>query len=126
MLPRDISALEARMGYAFRDKELLRTALTHSSFVNEHSAGDRTKCNERLEFLGDSVLSIVTSEYLFSEYSDLPEGKLTRMRADVVCANALYKFAKKVGFGDYSAFYRAYVKIVGRSPRAEHKREGNQ
>lgn len=83
--------LEAVIGYTFKDPALLETALTHSSAANE-SRGKR-RSNERLEFLGDSVLSIVTSSYIFEAYKDIPEGDLTRLRAAVVCEQALYKAA---------------------------------
>lgn len=96
-----LSALEARIGYTFRDRSLLTRALTHSSWSNE--TGDRNHhllCNERLEFLGDSVLSLVVSEYLFTHYKNLPEGDLTCMRKDVVCAEALARYAQELGLGD--------------------------
>ena len=89
-------ALERVLGHTFQDKALLETALTHTSFANEARHG--TKHNERLEFLGDSVLSIVVAEYLFT-HSSLPEGDLTRMRASLVCEAALFTFAQKIGLG---------------------------
>ena len=82
--------------HTFHDKALLEPALTHTSFANEARHG--TKHNERLEFLGDSVLSIVVAEYLFT-HSSLPEGDLTRMRASLVCEAALFTFAQKIGLG---------------------------
>ncbi len=90
----DYEALERVLGHTFQDKALLETALTHTSFANEARHG--TKHNERLEFLGDSVLSIVVAEYLFT-HSSLPEGDLTRMRASLVCEAALFTFAQKIG-----------------------------
>lgn len=100
--PKDISGLQESIGYQFQNRNLLITALTHSSFSNETRTHNRTlQCNERLEFLGDSVLSIIVSEYIFNRYSDLPEGDLTRMRADVVCEKALSVFANKIRLGDY-------------------------
>ena len=92
----DYEALERVLGHTFQDKALLETALTHTSFANEARHG--TKHNERLEFLGDSVLSIVVAEYLFT-HSSLPEGDLTRMRASLVCEAALFTFAQKIGLG---------------------------
>ena len=92
----DYEALERVLGHTFQDKALLETALTHTSFGNEARHG--TKHNERLEFLGDSVLSIVVAEYLFT-HSSLPEGDLTRMRASLVCEAALFTFAQKIGLG---------------------------
>lgn len=94
--------LERKIGYVYKNKRLLVTALTHSSFSNEQRAkGLRTECNERLEFLGDSVLSTVVSEYLFSEYAENQEGDLTKIRAAVVCEKALAKYSAKISLGDY-------------------------
>ena len=93
--------LEAAIGYTFFDKKLLRQAMTHSSHSNE--TGDKNHhllCNERLEFLGDSVLSIAVSRYLYTTYPHEGEGILTNMRKDVVCAEALARYARAVGIGD--------------------------
>ena len=90
--------LEKNIGYVFEDKNLLKLALTHSSYANE--MGDSAKCNERLEFLGDSVLSIIVSDYLFNHYENA-EGDLTKLRASLVCEDALYDFAKEIKLGDY-------------------------
>ncbi len=76
-----LAALQKRMGYQFQNEQLLVTALTHSSYANEH----RTKSNERLEFLGDSVLGLIVGEYLFLQHAKLPEGELTKIRAGLVC-----------------------------------------
>ena len=78
-----MESLEKKLGYSFRDRELLSEALNHSSYANEHRGGMGS--NERLEFLGDSVLGFVSAEYLFQGHPDLPEGDLTRMRASLVC-----------------------------------------
>lgn len=87
-----------KLGYTFRNASLLETALTHSSYANE---GHRQlESNERLEFLGDSVLGFVTAGYLFSR-EDGQEGELTRLRASLVCEKALSAYAKKLGLGDY-------------------------
>ena len=94
----DMKELEKTLGYRFQDPSLLETALTHTSYANEARRG--TKHNERLEFLGDSVLSIVVADYLFT-HNDLPEGQLTRVRASLVCENALFGFAQKIRLGDY-------------------------
>ena len=97
-----IEGLEAQIGYRFRNRDLLRRALTHSSYSNETGARNHhLLCNERLEFLGDSVLSIITSEYLYQSYPDLPEGDLTRMRAAVVCEEALASYSEKLELGSY-------------------------
>lgn len=101
-LPLDISLLEERIGYVFKKRDLIVTALTHSSFANElKSKGAKHECNERLEFLGDSVLSTVVSEYLYSTYVDNAEGDLSKIRASVVCEKALAKYAGEIGLGDF-------------------------
>ena len=101
-LPLKLSGLEECLGYSFKNKELLLTAVTHSSYVNEmKTKGEAVECNERLEFLGDSVLSIIVSRYLFSRYKDIQEGDLTKIRASVVCEKALAKYSQKIGLGNY-------------------------
>lgn len=93
--------LETTIGYHFKDRQLLIRAMTHSSHSNE--TGERNHhllCNERLEFLGDSVLSLVISRHLFATYPREGEGTLTNMRKDVVCAGALARYARKLGLGD--------------------------
>ncbi|MEA4993971.1 Ribonuclease 3 [bioreactor metagenome] len=92
--------LEKKLNYAFRAPPLLEEALTHSSYANEHR-GRRLNSNERLEFLGDSVLGFVTAEFLFLQHPDLPEGDLTRIRAALVCEQSLYEVAGKLGLGRY-------------------------
>lgn len=96
----DIEKLQEKTGYVFRDKQLLETAMTHSSYSNENRAQARHN-NERLEFLGDSVLGLVVSDYLFRLYPDLPEGELTRLRASLVCESSLSGVAHGIGLGDY-------------------------
>ena len=93
-----MKSLEEKLGYSFQDSSLLEHALTHSSYANE-SRG-RCTSNERLEFLGDSVLSIVVSRYLYTAYPQEGEGILTNMRKDVVCAEALARYARGIGIGD--------------------------
>lgn len=95
----DITLLEERIGYQFRDPELIHEALSHSSYANEKKKLRRS--NERLEFLGDSVLSVVVSQYLFEHYPDLPEGELTKIRAALVCERSLHRFALRIGLGDF-------------------------
>ena len=90
--------LEKKLGYTFHNKELLRQALTHSSFANERLPG---KDNERLEFLGDSVLGFITAEYLFKTLRKTPEGELTKLRANAVCERALAGFARELDLGGY-------------------------
>ena len=84
----EIKHLEERLGYTFRDKSLLDMALRHSSYVNEHHM-KRIQCNERLEFLGDAVLEMVSSEFLYGLYPDKPEGELSKIRASLVCEPSL-------------------------------------
>ena len=98
----DISVLEGTIGYTFKDKNILNEALTHSSYANELKARKKNvRCNERLEFLGDAVLSSIVSEFLFLEYPDLPEGELTQRRKAVVQSSALAAYARKIGLGDF-------------------------
>ena len=85
-----------KIDYKFKDESLLQLAMTHSSYANEHH-GTHLQCNERLEFLGDSVLGFVTAGYLFTHYPDLPEGDLTKLRAAVVCEGALDEIAHEIG-----------------------------
>ena len=92
--------LEEKIGYQFKKIELLKTALTHSSFANEHKKS-RIECNERLEFLGDSILGMITAEYLFRNEPGMPEGKMTRLRAELVCERSLVEVADELGLGDY-------------------------
>lgn len=95
-----LDALETAVGYHFRDRDLLLRAMTHSSHSNETGARDHhLLCNERLEFLGDSVLSIVVSRHLYHTYPREGEGILTNMRKDVVCADALARYARSIGLG---------------------------
>lgn len=93
-----MKTLEKNIGYRFRDPELLNLAVTHSSYGNERGS----HCdNERLEFLGDSVLGFVTAEYLYKTLPDLPEGQLTKLRANAVCEKSLAVFANEIGLGQY-------------------------
>ena len=96
----DFSQFEKNIGYTFSDKELLKTALTHSSYINEHGM-NRRKCNERLEFLGDAVLELISSEFLFNGDPDIPEGEMTRLRASLVCEPALAGDAKQIGLSSF-------------------------
>ena len=100
--PQALEGLEKRIGHTFKNKEYAKIALTHSSFSNEMKAkGQKTSFNERLEFLGDSVLSIVVSSYIFDKYKNKQEGDLTKIRAAVVCEKALAKYANAISLGDY-------------------------
>ena len=94
-----ISELEKALCYTFRNKALLQEALTHSSF--SHEGNRHEKDNERLEFLGDSVLSLIVAEHLFTHYRHYPEGDLTKLRASLVCEKSLFNFANRIGLGQF-------------------------
>ena len=95
-----IKDLENAIGYRFKNITLLQNALTHSSYANE-TWHDSLRSNERLEFLGDSILGMVVAEHLFRTFPERPEGELTRMRADMVCERALAKVADRLGLGEH-------------------------
>lgn len=95
----ELSRFENYIDYHFKNKQLLEEALSHSSYANEKKKFRNS--NERLEFLGDSVLSIIVSDYLFNNYKDLPEGDLTKLRASLVCEKALHVFAKEIHLGEF-------------------------
>ena len=88
--------LEKNLGYTFKNKDLLKQALTHSSYANE----TRTQSNERLEFLGDSVLSLIVSDHIYNRFNT-PEGELTKLRAALVCETSLYEFSKELNIGEF-------------------------
>jgi len=101
-LPLPLSDLEKRIGRTFIDQTLLFRALSHSSFAHEmQSKGVDCSDNERMEFFGDSILSVITSEYLFDLLPDTPEGELSRIRAASVCEKALSEYADKIELGNY-------------------------
>ena len=95
-----LEELQKSLGYYFNDIDLIETALTHSSYANEHKL-HISKCNERLEFLGDTIVNLVTSEYLYNKYPFYPEGELTKIRAKVVCEPSLAFVARKLNIGEY-------------------------
>ncbi len=95
-----IKDLEAAIGYRFKNITLLQNALTHSSYANERWH-DSLMSNERLEFLGDSILGMVVAEYLYRNFPNRPEGELTRMRADMVCESSLARIAEQVDLGKH-------------------------
>ena len=105
--------LEKKIGYTFRDKTLLRTALTHSSYANERQDEDSV-CYERLEFLGDSVLELVTARFLYDHEPALPEGSMTRLRAELVCEGSLHRTALALGLGEYMLLGRGEEHSGGR------------
>jgi len=93
----NLSKFEQNIGYFFKDKTLLKTALTHTSYANEK----KVQSNEKLEYLGDAILEFVTSEFLYENYKKLKEGEMTKVRATVVCEKSLYKVAKMHNFSDF-------------------------
>ena len=92
--------LETKLGYCFCNRSLLSEALNHSSYANEHKM-NRIECNERLEFLGDAVLELVSSEHLFAQFPQMPEGELTRLRASLVCEPTLAFCAREIELGSF-------------------------
>ena len=112
----NISELEEKIGYVFKDKSLIKQALTHSSFVNEQKI-NKTECYERIEFLGDAVLELVSSDFFYRENPNTSEGDLTKMRAAAVCEQALDIAAKDLNLGEYMVFGRG-EKQNGGSVRA--------
>ena len=100
-----LEELQNRIGYQFHNRQLLERAVTHSSYAFE--TGEKNHhlhCNERLEFLGDTVLSLLSSEYLYRRYPALSEGELTRMRSAIVCEGALARYAEQIGLGEFLLF----------------------
>ncbi len=93
----DFRELEKSIGYEFKNKMLLKKALTHTSYANEN----KLESNEKLEFLGDSILEFISSKYIYTNYKKLKEGEMTKVRADVVCEKSLYKVAQKHNFSDF-------------------------
>ena len=91
-----METLEKKLGYTFQDRSLLENALTHSSYANETKKGSHEN-NERLEFLGDAVLDMVVSEYMYRHFPKMPEGELTKLRAAVVCEGSLAELSRKLG-----------------------------
>ena len=109
-----IKDLETAIGYRFRNIQLLQNALTHSSYANERWHNSLLS-NERLEFLGDSVLGMLVAEYLYKTFPDRPEGELTRMRADMVCEHTLATVANKIGLGSHLMLGHGEERLGGRS-----------
>lgn len=107
---RDLQQFQTEIDYSFNNAELLETALTHSSYANETGC----KFNERLEFLGDSVLGMIAAEYFFCNNPGVPEGELTKMRAATVCEKSLYGFAKEIDLGRYLRLGKGEIHSGGR------------
>ena len=109
-----IKDLEEAIGYRFQNITLLQNALTHSSYANERWHNSLLS-NERLEFLGDSILGMVVAEYLYKQFPDRPEGELTKMRADMVCETSLAAIAEKIGLGQHLLLGHGEDRLGGRS-----------
>ena len=105
--------LEKKLGYSFQDRTLLETALSHSSYANENKSLG-LESNERLEFLGDSVLGQIVASYLYRTYPKMPEGQMTRLRADLVCETSLYEVSQKLELGRYIRLGRGEEHTGGR------------
>ncbi|MBI9011620.1 MAG: ribonuclease III [Clostridiales bacterium] len=114
---RELEHLEGVLNYKFKDQSILRLALTHSSYANE-LRDKSSDYNERLEFLGDSVLGIVISEYVYSEHPDFKEGELTKMRSKIVCESTLAEVAAELDLGEYMLFGKGEALTGGRTRRS--------
>lgn len=108
-----VEELESKIGYTFKNRKLLKIALTHSSFANE--SGGRYMSYERLEFLGDSVLGIITSDYIFRTFPHLPEGELTKLRATLVCEKQLCVFSQELGLKKFIKLSRGERHCMGQN-----------
>ena len=106
-------AFQQTIGYTFKNEEYLETAFTHSSFKNER--GLHRDCNERLEFLGDSVLGMISADYFYNNLSHLPEGEMTKRRAACVCEKSLFGFAQEIDLGKYILLGKGEERSGGRN-----------
>ena len=107
-----MKSLEIKLGYKFNNISLLKNALVHSSYANE--VRGNTRSNERLEFLGDSVLSIIVADHLYNKFPDTPEGELTKLRASLVCEKSLCSFSRELSLGEYLLLGKGEDKNGGR------------
>ena len=107
----DLKTLEENIGYTFKNKDLLKKALTHTSYAYEH----KLESNEKLEFLGDSILEFISSKYIFNKFSNLKEGEMTKVRATVVCEKSLYKIAKLHNFSDFLYLGKSEIVTGGKN-----------
>ena len=113
----DLKKFQEMIGYTFKDEQLLKQALTHSSYANEKHL-KKLSDNERLEFLGDAVLEVTSSEFLFNNYQNLTEGKLTKLRASIVCEPTLATCAEELHVGDYLYLGRGEDQTGGRKRKS--------
>lgn len=105
-----MKTIEEKIGYTFQNKELLKKALTHTSYAYENNI----ESNEKLEFLGDSILEFISSKYLYNNYPELKEGEMTKVRATVVCEKSLYEVAKMHDFSDFLYLGKSEKKMGGK------------
>src|SRR3989344_578307 len=113
----DLSKLEKILGVEFRNKDLLRISLTHRSYINENHppTGGSGENNERMEFLGDAVLELVITEYIYAKFPEKPEGELTNLRASLVNSNILGQVTSELGVNDFLLLSRGEARDVGRA-----------
>ena len=111
---RDLSALEQNIGYKFKNINLLKNALTHTSYAYEHKIAS----NEKLEFLGDSILEFLSSKYIYNNYPNLKEGEMTKVRAEVVCESSLYNVAQRHNFSDFILIGKSEANSGGKNKPA--------
>jgi len=104
-------SIEEKIGYEFKDKSLIKTAMSHTSYANE---GKGRSSNERLEFLGDAILELIASDYIFKSYPKMPEGEMTKTRAYAVCEDSLSIVANRFGFSDFLLVGKCENKVNGR------------
>ena len=116
-MEKKLKALENRIGYEFRNRNLLILALTHSSYANEKKLG-KAGCNERLEFLGDAVLELISSDYLYARFTQIPEGELTKKRASLVCEPSLAYCAREFGLPQFLLLGKGEDMTGGRSRKS--------
>ncbi len=114
MNQKNLRELEQRIDYTFHNPEMLFQAMSHSSYANEHKPSP-LESNERLEFLGDAVLEVISSDYLYHNYPDLPEGRLTKLRASIVCEPTLALCAREFDLGRYLLLGRGEEQTGGRT-----------
>lgn len=113
----ELKKFEDSIGYSFKDKNLIDVAFTHSSYINESK--DKNKCsNERLEFLGDSVLDLIVSEELYKNHKNYPEGKLTKIRSRIVCTSSFSKASEKFNLSDYLLFGKGEINHQGKNKKS--------
>ena len=108
-----LDEVQGKIAYTYKNISLLKEALAHSSYANEHRA-DNVRDNERLEFLGDAILDLIISEYLFKKYPEMPEGDLSKLRASIVCEASLAQVAKEINLGEYILLGKGEERTGGR------------